>query len=209
MLRRIRKLRFAMLLMLVGASFFVAGQALAWQFDQPFSSGLYPAKSWAPDSGRLQGSGGIDSQGKRATQPLANNVQWRQAAIDWMRANYQGNPAFVFHSSSAGNPGSSDCSNWWKAVSWASTNLPGSSASVVSRSCGYTFANELRIFGNQYQMSAGTNYFGQSWYQDTNTSSDPKGVFSIDTSWYSYGSTSDNFNKNYCIPASSNTAGPR
>ena len=81
MLRGMHKLRFATILMLVGLSFFPVGQALAWQYDQAYVSGLYPATSWAPYQGRLQGSGGIDSQGKRATQPLAQYVRWNQQAI--------------------------------------------------------------------------------------------------------------------------------
>jgi hypothetical protein len=87
MLRQIRKLQFAIVLIFVGVTFFAVGHALAWQYDQPYTSGLYPATSWAPFQGRLRGDGGIDSQGKRSTQPLAQFVRWNQTAINWIQAN--------------------------------------------------------------------------------------------------------------------------
>jgi hypothetical protein len=210
MLQRVRKLQFAVVLMLVGLSFFTAGHAFAWQFDQSYASGLWPATNWAPTQGRLRGDGGIDSQGKRATQPLAQYVRWNQQAINWARDQQQWGPAPVsitFHSNWNGNTGptgTGSCSNWWRAVNWASTNLPSPTATVYNRNCGYTFANEIRIWGNIFQYAANTDYFAQSWYQDTNTSSDPKGQFNVDT----YFGGSANYHQKYCIPDASNVAQP-
>lgn len=205
MLQQTRKFQFPLVLMVVGVSFFMVGQALAWQFDQPYTAGLWQTTDWAPYQGRLQGNGGIDAQGKRATQPLAQYVRWNQQAIDYIRSSWN-STAITFHSSWNGNTGPTgdgSCSNWWQAVNWASTNLPGSWATVYQRNCSFTWANEIRIGGNASQYLANTDYFAQSWYQETNTSADPKGQFNVDT----YNGGSGDFHQKYCIPDSSNIAG--
>lgn len=211
-----RKHVFGSVLLAVSLSFFVIGQALAWQYDQPYVDGLWGlsnGQAWSPYKGgaygfiepRLRGDGGFDSQGKRATQPLAQYVKWNQQAINWMRAN-SGSVSVTFHSSWNGNTGptgTGSCSNWWQAVSWASTSMPGASAEVVRRNCGYTFFNEIRIYGDKNQLVADKDYFAQSWYQDTDTANDPKGQFNVDTYWNGSG----NYHQKYCIPDNSNTAG--
>jgi hypothetical protein len=187
----------------IALSLFMVGHALAFQYNQPYGS-VWPTKNWSPTAGRLQGSGGIDAQGKRATQPVGNNVTWNAQAIAWMQGN-SGTVSITFHSSFDGNTGpSGGCgTNKWAAVSWAASNLPGASATVYKRGCSFTWPNEVRIAANKNNLVANTNYFGQAWYQDTDITNDPKGQFNVDTYW----NGSENFHQKYCIPANSNTAG--
>lgn len=204
MVRQTLRSRFCLSLLALALCFFAAGQALAWQVSAGFNnvqgSGGQP---WAPYSGTLYGDI-ARSGGTRITQPFAHDVRWSQQAIDWMRAN-SGDVAITFHSSYAGETGPNDnCYNSWWAQSWSSTNMPGSRRELVSRNCGLTMTNEVRVFGAKGQLVKDTLYYAQAWYSDRSTDEE-RGQFNVDTYWVNW-SGQGNYHAKYCTDDRSMTA---
>jgi hypothetical protein len=199
------KHRFLATLFVVGLTLFTVGQVFAWEYDRPYAVGLYgtsTGKTWSPYQGRLRGDVGYDNANERATQPLAQYVRWNWSAINWMRAN-NGSISITFHSSFDGNTGpSAGCDNYWYAQYWASTDLPGASATVFPRSCGFTKDSEIRIYGDKYRLYGDVDYFAQSWYKERYNSGEPKGQFNVDTYWGS----SENYHQKYCVRDNGYTA---
>jgi hypothetical protein len=203
-------------LLTIVLTLFTAGQAFAWQYDRQYASGLWGSatgKSWSPVNWRdaagvgyprLQANFLIDNANQRATQPYAKNVRWTQQAVDWMRQN-SGTISITFHSSLDGNTGptgTGTCSNWWQAVAWGATNLPGGRSQVVKRNCSFTWANEVRILGDKMQIPAGADYWAQAWFQEVDPNNNPKGQFNVDTYW----DGNENYHQKYCIATNGNAA---
>jgi len=202
MTRQVLKRSYPATMLAVLLTFFLAGQALAYQFDQPYAAGLHPAQSWAPYTGRLQADGRI-SGGRRITEPLAQSVKWNQTAINWMRST-GGSLSIAFHSSYNGYTGpNGGCDNGWAPMNWAATNMPGGSYTEYYRSCYYQWLSEVRVFGDRTRLAANTSYWAQSRFGDYAVTSDPRVQINVDTYWNS----SENYHQKYCIGDNATTAG--
>ncbi len=197
MIRQAIRKRFTIVFLVLTLSCFMAGRALAWQFNGSYG-GVWPTKSWSPVQGTLHADIARDSSGKRLTQPYVYTISWNQQAIDWMRAN-SGDVAVTFHSSYDGNTGpTGGCSNTWSVYVWSSTNLPGSWFNWYQRNCGYYWPNEGRIYADKNRLIRNTGYYAQGWFYDNSGSSMTRGQFNVDTYWVN-SSGNANFHTKYCV----------
>jgi hypothetical protein len=189
--------RYTKWLCLVVVMFIVVGQALAWELSANYQAGLWTAgtsKPWQPSAGNLNGTVFNDPNNglRRTTQPYASQ-QWNDAAMHWIK-NTSGRLSITFHSSYHGNTGPTGCGNYWEQKNWAATNQPAGQYTVHQRNCGFTWYNEIRIFGDKSRMAANTWYWAQAWYHDDGKHD---GQFNVDTYWDSQ----ENYQMKYCVIA--------
>jgi hypothetical protein len=163
MIRRIRKLQFAMLVMLVGVSFFMVEQALAWQ---TVINGFEHSNRYGGEANSGVRTGSVEYNGsERDIRAGADHIAFTQSEIDWNKQH--GYPAEVFHISPKNQDGGV-CTAIRTVSGWNWSNLPGSS--ITSKGCGIGNGyngNEIRFYYDANGASTSVNYYIQSLYKDT------------------------------------------
>jgi hypothetical protein len=166
----------------------LVGQALAFDVSQGYQRdtlfGQPNGKAWSPTRGILSGSVYWEN-GQRRTLADASGHAWNDQAIQWMR-NTSGTPSITFH---IFDVVADNCTNW-TSVSWAFSDMPGSTYLQPLRWCGY---NEIRVQADKTRLVVNKDYRAQAIFYDKSPRTRAK--VNVDTYWNGDG----NYHQQYCI----------
>ena len=139
------------------------------------------------------------SGNKRYVRAGDDYVYWTSNQIGWIIANGSSDkrPALVYH---AFAPNTNHC-NAIRATSWSWSNLPG--WQPYNKGCGAT-GNEVRfLIYSYYSLSAGTKYYFQHLFEDTDypnhyTHGEITTDSYWDVGWYHWGQYKD-YHTKFCV----------